>query len=338
MGRGAVMTEISIQIVADLPSLAALEPAWWDLWRRAPAATPFQSPAWLLAWWRAFAPGRLASIVLRQGGRLAGLAPLYIEGRGGDGRLLPLGIGVSDYLDLLIDPEGDRPPARLLAAALERLPAWRCLSLEELAPAAAAFALPPPAGCREATEAQSPCPVIDLAGPLPAGIQRRLRRGARRTRPLGGYEIRAVAAKECACFLGSLTRLHGCRWRRRDGETGVLAEAAVQDFHRRALPALAEAGLARLYELRIGGRLAGCYYGFFDRGRAYAYIGGFDPAFAPTSPGNLLIAHAIGEARREGGREFHFLRGREAYKYEWGAVDRWNRCRRFERLPSHAFA
>jgi CelD/BcsL family acetyltransferase involved in cellulose biosynthesis len=98
---------------------------------------------------------------------------------------------------------------------------------------------------------------------------------------------------------------------------------------------LIETGLARLFELRVGGRMAGCYYGFFDRGRAYAYIGGFDSEFAAISPGNLLVAHAIEEARREGGSEFHFLRGREPYKYEWGAVERWNRKRCFAKRANN---
>jgi CelD/BcsL family acetyltransferase involved in cellulose biosynthesis len=42
------------------------------------------------------------------------------------------------------------------------------------------------------------------------------------------------------------------------------------------------------------------------------------------SPGTQIVAHAIEEAVREGAEEFHFLRGGEAYKYAWGAVDRQN--------------
>ncbi|RUX44983.1 GNAT family N-acetyltransferase, partial [Mesorhizobium sp. M7A.F.Ca.CA.002.09.1.1] len=56
---------------------------------------------------------------------------------------------------------------------------------------------------------------------------------------------------------------------------------------------------------------------------AYAYLGGFDPAYAEESPGAILIGHAIVESIREDAREFDFLRGQEAYKYGWGAADRW---------------
>lgn len=57
------------------------------------------------------------------------------------------------------------------------------------------------------------------------------------------------------------------------------------------------------------------YYGFLGRGRAYAYLGGFNLAFEEASSGAILIGHAGGEAIDEGAREFHFLCGREAYKY-----------------------
>ena len=80
-----------------------------------------------------------------------------------------------------------------------------------------------------------------------------------------------------------------------------------------------------------GGALAGVYYGMQHAGRAYAYLGGFDPAFEEASPGAILIGHAIAEAIGEGAGEFHFLRGREAYKYSWGAADRWNQRRLWTR-------
>jgi CelD/BcsL family acetyltransferase involved in cellulose biosynthesis len=91
--------------------------------------------------------------------------------------------------------------------------------------------------------------------------------------------------------------------------------------------------LARCYTIEIGGVVAGAYYGFSDRGRAYAYLGGFDPAFSEESPGSILMGHAIAEAMREGAAEFHFLRGQERYKYDWGGVDRWNKRRSLRRVP-----
>jgi CelD/BcsL family acetyltransferase involved in cellulose biosynthesis len=121
-------------------------------------------------------------------------------------------------------------------------------------------------------------------------------------------------------FLDRLIRLHGARWAGQGG--GVLSELAVE-FHRKALPRLADNGLARCLTIEIGDVVVGAYYGFHHRDRAYAYLGGFDPAYAEESPGAILIGCAIAGAASEGAREFDFLRGRESYKYGWGAKDRW---------------
>ena len=87
--------------------------------------------------------------------------------------------------------------------------------------------------------------------------------------------------------------------------------------------------MLRLYLLRLGQTPLAVYYGFFANGIAYAYLSGFDPDRAELSPGTQIVGHAIEEAVREGVREFHFLRGGEAYKYAWGAVDRINTARIF---------
>jgi CelD/BcsL family acetyltransferase involved in cellulose biosynthesis len=110
------------------------------------------------------------------------------------------------------------------------------------------------------------------------------------------------------------------RWRDRGG--GVLKEDRVQQFHALAVPELDRAGMLDLLLCKIGGEIVGIYYGLRDRSRAFAYLLGFDPAWASISPGALLIGHAIEQAARNGAREFHFLRGNEPYKYAWGATDR----------------
>jgi CelD/BcsL family acetyltransferase involved in cellulose biosynthesis len=120
-----------------------------------------------------------------------------------------------------------------------------------------------------------------------------------------------------------LVRLHGDRWEGR-GEPGVLAAGPGLRFHREAMLGLNNAGLLRLYTLSFGGQIAAAHYGITCSGSHYVYLLGFDPDFAFESPGVLLMAHAIKEALAEGCRKVDFLRGREAYKYEWGAVDRWN--------------
>ena len=318
-------------LVKDEAGLTAVAADWWTLWRRCPAATPFQSPAWVVSWWQAFHPGRLCAVALRHRDSLVALAPVYLEDGALGRRLLPIGIGITDYLDVLLDPAVPEAGAALVQAIHELLPDWTRWELEELMPDAAGLELPAPPSTVEDEGEQSACPVLDLTGddPVPSGKRRKLRMAENRAARRGG-DVHAVGAEGVPDFLDNLVRLHGARWATR-GEDGVLADDPVRRFHAYALPRLAEAGLTRLSTLTIEGQVVGAYYGLHHQDRAYAYLGGFDPDFSFESPGTLLVGGAIEMARAEGAREFHFLRGQEAYKYEWGATDRWNRRRSFRR-------
>jgi CelD/BcsL family acetyltransferase involved in cellulose biosynthesis len=339
------MTALSVHEIRSAPALAALEPEWWELWRGCCAATPFQSPAWLLSWWDAFAPGDLFALAVRRGERLVGLAPFYVEIGPLGRRVLPLGISVSDYLDVLAEDGCADGVCGALARHMAgcALP-WDTWELGELAPSAIALRLPPSNGCTDSSQPDSACPVLELPpsakeldGAIPSRKRRDLRAARHRAARRGAVEITLATLFDGADTLAALATLHRARWQSQ-GEPGVLADPRVHRLHAGALSTLMRLALVRLYTLRIAGQIAGVYYGFLHGQRGYGYLTGFDPAFAFESPGTILIGHAIKQAVREGAREFHFLRGREKYKYQWGARDRWNRRRVFQRTAAHARA
>jgi CelD/BcsL family acetyltransferase involved in cellulose biosynthesis len=323
------MKELSTGIISDFTDLEAAAVEWRDLWRRSETATPFQSPAWLLPWWRHFHPGQLFAITAWRAGQLVGLAPSYREDGPMGRRLLPIGISVSDYHDILVDPADARQAgAALIREALRRSDGWDRWEWEELLPQAAILAVPFPPECRVEAVAQSACPVLSLAGGtlaecLPPQQRRDVNQARNRASRRGGFHIERIGERDLETALDHLFRLHALRWRAR-GEAGVLADERVQAFHREAAAGLLAEGLLRLYVLHMAGSVAAVFYGFQHRARIYGYLTGLDPAFEYESPGVITIAHAIEQALAEGIREFHFLRGQEAYKYRWGAVDRWN--------------
>jgi CelD/BcsL family acetyltransferase involved in cellulose biosynthesis len=326
------MSAITTRVIRRYEELAALEPDWRALWRRNPAATPFDSPAWLTAWWRHFSPGELFTLAAEQGDKLVAVAAFYIEQGTLGCRLLPVGISVSDYHDVLLDPTcAAEAWSSIRDAALAAPDTWARWDFEELMPGALALAVPWPGGEAVETAPQSACPVLDLSAGeleacLPKSKRRKLNLAQNRAERRGGAVIEKAARCDVGRCLDHLFRLHGLRWRSQ-GEAGVLADEAVQRFHRDAAPALAADGLLRLFTLSMEGQVVAVYYGFHHGDRDYAYLSGFDPTFEFESPGTLIMAHAMAEAIREGAREFHFLRGREAYKYSWGALDRWNHRR-----------
>ena len=313
---------IETELVRSDRALQRLLPEWWGLWERAERATPFQSPGWLLPWWTSFHPGELFSAAVRRHGELIAFAPLYLEDGAFGRRLLPLGISVSDSLDVLVDPawRGAVRPV-LLQALAEQRDAWDSLHLEELPEGAEALALEIPQGYEVATSGQSPHPVLALDGRETTTL-RRVGKAWRRARRRGDVRVVFAGGGQVSCFVEELFRLHAAAWEAR-GEPGVLADEEIRSFHRVAIPRLHAAGIARLLRLEIAGRTAAILYGFVHRGRASAYLSGYDPAFGFESPGAILLDAFIRQAADEGAGEFDFLRGQERYKYDWGAVDHW---------------
>jgi CelD/BcsL family acetyltransferase involved in cellulose biosynthesis len=338
------MTGLTARIIRTTEDLQAITPAWWDLFRRAPAATPFQSPAWLVPWWQAFAPGELFTIAVECGTALVGLAPFYREDGALGRRLLPLGIALSDYNDVLLDPDhGPEAGAALISEGFDHSGSWDLWEWEELMPGAAALTLALPEGCCVELLPQSACPVLGLSAAslaecLPKGKRRKLNLARNRAARRGKVTIEPAGGPRLDRALDELFRLHRARWESR-GKAGVLADDSVQRFHRTAASNVDAAGLLRFYTVRFGEEVVAGYYGFHHGTRAYAYVSGMAPDYEFESPGAIVMAHAIEQALQEGACEFHFLRGQEPYKYAWGAVDRWNQRRSIRRTRSrHAAA
>lgn len=305
-----------------------MEPHWRRLWALCPDATPFQAPAWLLPWWDAFGPGELATLAVWEGPELAALCPLYRENGDEGPRLLPLGIGISDVCGGLVDPAREEAAAALVAAGLLRL--GLPVLWADLPQGAWAARLPAPAGWTVETGSGTPSPVIPIDGTalhdgglpdaVPAGKRRKVRMAGHRVERRGGAIARPLDAIGTEPFLEVLEDLHARRWQQR-GEAGVLQDGRVRAFHRRALPRLLANGLADAEVIEIEGRPAAAYYGLRDGDTSYAYLGGIDPDFERESPGTLVMARALARATARGARRFNLLRGQEAYKYAWGAVD-----------------
>jgi CelD/BcsL family acetyltransferase involved in cellulose biosynthesis len=327
---------LRIQEIADPGDLEALAPEWTGLFAADPEASPFQSPEWLIAWRRAFLTGgRLWALALRQAGDLVGLAPFFLHADPETGRrqLTLLGNGVSDRQALVAHAGARESVAAAVAGRLAaRRDLWDLADFRDLPERSPLLALPLP-GAAERIDAEAPCPALDLpADPeavlagLPKGRRADLRRCARRLGEIAPVSFSRADAASLDEHLHALAWLHGARWRAR-GEPGVLADPRVLAFHQAAAPGLLARGLLRLEALRLGGRIIAAHYGLRRGSTGYSYIHAFDPEFAGFGPGWLLMAHSLETAVREGAARFDFLRGREDYKYAWGAVDRpqWRR-------------
>lgn len=316
----------TINVVTTLPELEALRAEWSHFWRECEAATPFQTPEWLLPWARRWAPNSLLVITVRQRGRLVGLAPFFLYAPAGSPlrTVVILGNGLSDTLDGLATPGNEQAVVDSVLTTLDEHSAeWDACDWQQLRAESPLLNQAPPGSWADNVFPNDAWPTLSLPVEprLSRHFARRLHADRARLERLGPVRFeRAHADTFDACF-DSLVALHAARWGSRDGQPGVLADPAVRAFHREAAAGLLALGVLRFYRLWIGDRVAAVYHGFLHRERASYYLGGFDPTLSAFGLGNQIVWHALRTAEQEGARVFDFLRGHEPYKYRWGAVD-----------------
>src|SRR4051812_376975 len=97
--------EFKTRVLADIPELRAIADEWDGLYARCPDATPFQHPEWIILWSEIFSPERIRMVEVQSGNMLVGLAPFLIYPRGEERVLAFMAGGISDYLDVLVDPQ-----------------------------------------------------------------------------------------------------------------------------------------------------------------------------------------------------------------------------------------
>ncbi len=325
------MTTLAADLITTDTALVGLLPAWDRLWRRASSATPFQSPAWLLPWWRQFGTGAPRVAVLHDGDAAVGILPLYVLDDRSGRKLLPMGAGITDYQDALLAPgvpaEASGLLLRVVLSQALRDGVTIC-DLIDLPPGAHLREAAIPEGWRGEWRPADACPVLALPDTIeqlrvriPPAMLRKLRMNRHRAARIGDCAAEIATKETMPVLLDALFRLHEKRW----AGDGVLADPRVQAFHREAAPLLLAADALRLQVLRFGSRIAAAYYALVAGPRRILfYLSAYDPDYARESPGTVLLGAMIEAAVREGRTELHFLRGGESYKHAWGGVDRIN--------------
>ena len=148
-------SQLRVEVVASLAELERLRPAWMALWRRARGATPFQSPDWLVPWWRHIGEGELLTIAIldEAEGRLVGLAPLYLYAQSdGQRAVFPLGIATTDYLDALAEPGWKAAVMPVVFGRLAKLGSrWDACEWPQLRPGSVLLQGAPPPGWTDDT-------------------------------------------------------------------------------------------------------------------------------------------------------------------------------------------
>jgi CelD/BcsL family acetyltransferase involved in cellulose biosynthesis len=285
---------------------------WEDLADRC-GASPFVRPDWIAAWSRAFGPGGLEMRVLRRGERLAGVLALV---RRGHGLASPTNAHTPHF-----GPLAEDAAARddLLAAALAE---GGRLGLDFLGDddAEAAIRAARRAGAVGHVTTVLRSPWVDLAAP--DGRPRRrfladLRRRRRRLAERGEVTfVTETGPAGVADHLAAGLALEAAGWKG-GRRTAVLQRPVLLGFYRDLAERAAARGHLRLFSLRLDGAPVAFALGLVQGGALHLLKAGFDPGLAATSPGQLLLADAMEQARAEGLARVELLGNDEPYKLAW---------------------
>ena len=321
----------------EWPANQGATDAWERLRSLAPTEGLFLTPDWLETWCRHLGSGHPLVFGVEDGGNTVALAPIDRTWVGGLSVLRPLGLGVTDYFDLLLPPEPDRRRSALAAfadALVERGGAWDALDLrgvpaesptvQDLIAAAAER------GMRHAVVSGYGRPAISLDGgweeyldARPGRFRYNLRSRLRRLQEMGAVTFRTVSRpSDVRWAMAALTELHARRWRGQHTSTIFSSSSSARRFYAEAAQRYAERGLLDLTLLDVDGRPVAGSLGFVDSGTYYYYLPAWEPELAPLSPSSLLLAHLIERAYGLGLRRFDFMLGDEPYKARWATEER----------------
>jgi len=327
------------ELIDSEASFDDLSEEWNALLACSASHVPFLRHEYLRAWWRTlgggeWSAGELRVITARQeDGKLVGAAPLFLtEGRDGKATLMLLGsYEISDYLDVLACPQHLPDFVEGLLTLLETLPDWRTLDLYNLLETSPTLPqlerVAEQRGWRVFRQGLQHCPYIPLPGDweryLAEQVDKKQRHEIRRkVRRLeeSGLSVRWYIVTERQSLAGEIDAF--LRLMAYDPEKARFLTEVMRLQMCSAVQAAFDAGWLQLAFLEIGGEKAAAYLNFDYDNTVWVYNSGLDFKFRDWSPGWVLLAYLLQWANAHKRAVFDFMRGDEAYKYRFGAVDR----------------
>jgi CelD/BcsL family acetyltransferase involved in cellulose biosynthesis len=322
--------QIRVQTVTSEREFLELERVWDQVTAAADTRNPFLEFAWAQSWWECFGgSAELHVLVLWDGADPIAIVPLMTTRVRMFGiPLRRLGFFYNSHVprtDLLIA----RRPAECYRAIWRHLRAcqWDLLQLCQLPEDSAALdeivELAGRDGHPVCTWASSESPYVSLDGTwqeyqqtLTAKFRSNLRNRTKRLNQVGPVRMETiVTARDLGSALDEAFALEASAWKGEEG-TAIACQESLRRFYRLFGERAAERGWLQLNFLRAGSRRVAFDYSLRYRDRILLLKLGYDAAFAPYSPSNLLLGEALEDA---------FARGLERYDF-LGDFAEWKRC------------
>ena len=325
-GKLLGMPKAEFAVVENTRTFAALEREWDDLYRNSPLATPFQTWAWMYSWWQYYGESyELRLITVRNDkGLLVGLVPLVLERTMGFARLLWIGTGLSDYLDMLVREGWENDVARAAVRALAGVGSWYVADLQLMSPDAAAWCIQREWDGHQLRVWQDSCPVMEIRpwDEILASLSRNHRSSVRRAvrrAAADGLHRKIADVPHTKQAARRLVALHREAWQERSIGPEHLTKR-YEDCMIAAADRMASQGLGSISEFWQGEEAIISHLILFGRGFCGTYLhGASQSAIQRYQWSSLCIWDAVEIACSKGLSCLDLLRGDEPYKLRWNS-------------------
>jgi CelD/BcsL family acetyltransferase involved in cellulose biosynthesis len=316
-----------LEIVRSHDRLAAVSPAWKELWTRVDGLI-FQSPEWIAAWWDTV-PDRdrraLRIGLIWNGEELVAVVPLAIGRRKGLRFLEWAAASVTDYGDILVAPECSAAALKRLWIELSASGGFDLIYLYHLQPDAAAHMMIAPESGEGARLRLNHREEVShrVAGTWTSGkawfdsrskkTRKNYRHGLNVLGQEGTIQFRLLAPDEpLAPILDRLAMLK----RKSLAEQGRESELFETEASQLAalVDVLSRAGVLHIFVIECNGTMIAVSINFVQHETMMAFVTTFDPDFGRASPGMILMMDYIRWSFDHGLTVVDFLCGAEAFK------------------------
>jgi CelD/BcsL family acetyltransferase involved in cellulose biosynthesis len=327
-----VPAAIRVETISDYQAFLDLEPVWNEVAEAAGLDHPFLEHAWVRTWWECFGAGSaLRILVLKAGSQTVAIAPLILTPiRMWGIKVRRLGFFYNAHVpraDFLI-AQRRAEAYRAIWSHLSRSHDWDLLQLCQLPEGSetleAISGLAGPDHCKMVTWLSGASPYLPLSASwgvyfdsLAAKHRSNLRNRFKRLNAIGPVEVETITAGEkLTDALGAALQLEAAAWKG-EARTAISCNPDVSKFYSAFAQRAAERGWMRLNFLQTGAQRIAFDYSLFYKNRIHLLKIGYDPAYAPYSPSNLLLFMVLQDAFERGAREYDFLGESADWKSNW---------------------
>lgn len=324
-------------LVDDVAGFEALKEEWDCLFETIGCSNPFVSFDWLFVWWKYFQESQwqLHILAFKDQNGTVGIAPFYFQPSAFGGRKFQLlGTGRSDFPGVLVGQENRELVFDLMAKSFKSnlgkkdlLDVHEVVEGETLSQLKTAFSHN---GFHCISRWKDQAPYLSTNGITweeYLGLQGKKFRKAmkkKEKRLLSKGDVTVTRYDSWECQIGEFSdgfelasAIERKSWKFFNGSERINTNETSKRWFKELLDRFSNKGWLDFWVYTLDGEPRAYAVNFNVNGGISAYNSAYDEEVAESGPGALMHIFRIRDAFEKNLHTYHFLRGKESYKYAW---------------------